>query len=334
MARQMSRKVTEVLGPIPTIVAGLEAFADLVSGPLFERLAVYLEDGVEHVRLLQKLLARMIEDEGRRLETAEKACRESQRRESRIRGRRDEASEELYRVLLQVRGLFEAFGVGASTAFIGLAPGMKKTAPRLLLRHGKEAVDVLSAPGFRPPDGASAEHLRSYAGKIRPALRALDGLVRELEAQKRETQQALQEKGERLPSCKEAVTYGARMSEALYVLAGERFLAERLRPKQGRGSDTAAPEPDGDGPSPGDVAEGSSGSATPPLLGGHRGPDFGVGQVGEGIADQNDVIPRVARHRRRPRDGPRPRRATPDWLPARNRPHAGTSPEGGPLRGD
>lgn len=248
----MARKVTQALHPIPSIVAGLEAFADLVAGPFFDRIAPYLEEGeeltVEHVLLLQKLLARMIEDEGRRLEAAEKACRDSLRSESRVRGRRDDASEELYQVLLQVRRIFEAFGEGASVGFVGLEPGMRKTAPRLLLRYGGEAIDVLSNPRFEAPDEGSTEHLRSYVKRIRPAWKALDGVVKELEAQKRETQRALKTKSGGLVSCHEATTYGARMSEALFVLAGERFLAERLRPKQGRASvgdaDPEAAEPE------------------------------------------------------------------------------------------
>jgi hypothetical protein len=64
-------------------------------------------------------------------------------------------------MLLQVRRIFEAFGTGTSATFVRTEPGMKTTAPRLLLRYGGEAVTVLSDSGFEAPEDASAEHLRS-----------------------------------------------------------------------------------------------------------------------------------------------------------------------------
>jgi len=248
------RKVTHELRLIPSIVAGLETFADVVAKPFMTRIGSYLKEGRElnaaHVTALQEAVAGMIADEGRQLEAAEKAHRDGLRQEKKIRQRRETAAEELYRILLRVRQIFEAFGPGTSVSHLGLEPGIGAVDSAVLLRYGRESLAVLSAPGFEAPDAASAEQLREHAGEIAPAVTELEAVVKEHEAAKRETQMALKLKNQRLESCHEAVTYGSRLNEALYVLAGEKFLAARLRPGVGRGGAVdPAPFPDDEGES-------------------------------------------------------------------------------------
>ena len=175
---------------------------------------------------------------------------------------RDRCAEKLYRILLKVRKIFDAFGLGTSVDYVGLDPGLGALEPPVLLRHGRESMEVLSDPEFEAPDEASAEQLREHAKEIAPAVKELDAKVKEHEDKKRESQMALKLKTQRLESCNEAVTYGARLNEAIFVLAGERFLAARLRPKVNRGS-AISPEPF---PTDGEVVdegEPDLGSATP-----------------------------------------------------------------------
>ncbi len=129
----------------------------------------------------------------------------------------------------------EAFGPGTSVTYLGLEPGLGNAEPPVLLRYGRESIEVLSDPEFEAPDEASAEQLREHVAEIAPAVKKLEAVVKEHETQKRKTQKALKLKVQRLESCHEAVLYGSRLNEALYVLAGESFLAARLRPPVGRG---------------------------------------------------------------------------------------------------
>jgi hypothetical protein len=87
------------------------------------------------------------------------------------------------------------------------------------------------------PDTLSpAEHV----AEIRPALEKLESTVDELEEKKRESEIALKVKTQALEENKETFLHGSRFHESLYVLAGERFHADRLRPTVARAA-TPAP---------------------------------------------------------------------------------------------
>jgi hypothetical protein len=68
----------------------------------------------------------------------------------------------------------------------------------------------------------------------------LKSTVDELEEKKRESEIALKVKTQTLEENKETFLHGSRFHESLYVLAGERFHADRLRPTVARAA-TPAP---------------------------------------------------------------------------------------------
>jgi len=82
-----------------------------------------------------------------------------------------------------------------------------------------------------------------YAEDIRVPLLRLETTLQELAAQKRRTQKALKVKTEALEACRKTYTYGSRWLEAHYVLAGEDFYSERLRPTYSSKSAESEPEP-------------------------------------------------------------------------------------------
>ena len=73
-----------------------------------------------------------------------------------------------------------------------------------------------------------------------PKVEALESATEEYEDKERESQKALKLKTQKVGRCEETLIYGARLNEALYVLAGESFHAARLRPHVGRGGSVEA----------------------------------------------------------------------------------------------
>ncbi len=242
----MFRKVTHLLRLIPSIVAGLMSFADLVANSFMGRAHAFVLEGEEltaaHLSTLQKVLGRMIDFDGRELAVAEKVLRECLRIEKHFLNLRDKAAKGLYEVLLKARKSFEVFGQGMSALYVGLDPGLSRAEAQVLLRYGHEAMDVLTDPEFKPPPGgeSSVGQLKAFAEEIRPKVEELESATEEYEDKKRESQKALKLKTQKVERCEETLIYGARLNEALYVLAGESFHAARLRPHVGRGGSVEA----------------------------------------------------------------------------------------------
>lgn len=246
----MFRTVTNEIRLVRSIVAGIRAFADLMAESFTRRVTGYLREGEElpagFLSLLQRVVARLIEGDRDRLVAAEKLHRDALRAESQLRKHRDKEADDLYQKLLKVRKTLEAFGPGTSVTYLGLDPRLGNADPQVLLRYAHESVDVMSDPGFEPPAGTDPNgktfHPDEHVAEITPALARAEGTVDELEDQKRETQKALKEKTQALETFRESSTYGSRFHESLYVLAGERFHAARLRPNVGRGG-SVEPDP-------------------------------------------------------------------------------------------
>jgi len=78
----------------------------------------------------------------------------------------------------------------------------------------------------------------------------LESTLDELEEKKRDTELALKVKTQALTEHKETFLHGSRFHESLYVLAGEQFHADRLRPTVARAATPTVPAPEdppGDG---------------------------------------------------------------------------------------
>jgi len=244
----MFRSVTLSLRNILDVVASVLTLGSEVAESFVARASRTLKEGEElavaAVLSVQIAVVRMIEDCRDNLEVAEKAHRKELRREVELRERRDLEQGAVYQVVLDVRGTFDGtFGKKTSEKLLGLDPGLGAVDVQVLRRHAWEAVEELTAPGFTLPGSALSRTPEQYADAIRVPLLRLETTLQELAAQKRRTQKALKVKTRALEACRKTYTYGSRWLGAHYVLAGEDFYSERLRPTSSSKTAESVPEP-------------------------------------------------------------------------------------------
>ncbi len=240
----MYRLVTYELRLARDVLHGGRALARHIASVLAPQLAGL---SVSWLELFQLALIGLIEKDSDQLTTAERVLVEERRKEKSLRGRRNQAKTDLYRLLLQVRKFLEvAVGKGAAVDLLGLEPRLGQVEPLVLLRYGYEAAEELSSPDFEPGViviGGVVTTAQEYGEKVRAASDRLEDLDGQLADQERLAEQALKVKTEALDKLHVRSRLVARILEDLYLLAGEKFHAERLRrPPRHR---SAPPEDDG-----------------------------------------------------------------------------------------
>ncbi len=281
--KKIFRTITNAIRPVRRVLSGIRSFAEMTAQAFSRRIAGHLKEAEELppgvLALLQRVVARLIESSRDRLVEAERTLRNAQRAEEQVRTRRDRLAAGLYDRLLKARITFEAFGKGTSARYLGLDPGLGAVDSQVLVRYAHEAVDVLTDPDFSAPEikdlSAATLEAKEHVKEIQPKLDEIEAVMDELEDLKRVSELALKHKDQAREAFREVYTYGSRFQEAFYVLAGEKFHAQRLRGKVGRTSsveaaplfeeDDAAAEPGGDATESTEAAAApSEGETAPP----------------------------------------------------------------------
>ncbi len=238
----MFKTITNKLRFARTVVTRVKGFAPKMARSFLQRASEHLREGeqlhLECISLIQVVIGRMIEFARHQLEKTETWHRNALRLEMQIRARRDRFAEELYQVLLKARKTVEGFGRGMSERFLGLEPNFGRSDPQVLVRFGRETIEVLTDPDSTAlaEEGTDADTLapQKHVEEIQPLILRLDETLDELEEQRRVTEEALKAKTQALDHFTEVFVHGSRFHEAFYVLAGERFHSVRLRPKVGQ----------------------------------------------------------------------------------------------------
>ncbi len=232
---------------VDAVIASVFGLAGTVAATLARRAAPYLAPGetatAGEFAAVLTAVGRILEGEARLLRRAERAHSREVNNERRLRQDFKDATKALYRKLLKVRKTLESFGRGMAALAVGLDVKLLTVAPNVLVRYGREAVEVLSDPGFELPPGAADAgtfDAPQHARDVRPALAQFEHTDDALREQKETTREALRIKLERLESFKKTYRYSKWAIKGFYGLAGEEFHIERLVPKTGSRKKKAA----------------------------------------------------------------------------------------------
>lgn len=225
----------------------LAAQGDGVATGLEERLAPVLAKGEEmpDLRLLLRLFERLLENAGEDLDRADAA---GWRREMRLSGLRVEcrrAKDELYAATVKVRKkLVYLVGSGRCRLQFGLSERTPRGAASLAIevrrlpgRLTDPGLTLPEPPGLTLPEPRLG-HLEAspvgLAGKLRPGLNRLEGLLRKIERQQIAIEDGVLGRRASLEASGEVRQEVTGACVALFALAGKKELARRLRPKERR----------------------------------------------------------------------------------------------------
>lgn len=231
----MLRSVTYQLRRARDFVSSGVRMAATAATVLDPRLSAYLREGevLDGLGPVQVALVRWVEDDHVRLREAEESHRAARRELTKLRERRDADAQDLYGIMVRVRGTFDdAFGRGTAPTYLGLDPGMGRVEPLVLQRYGDASVKILTDPGFSTPTPLVEglwESPQVYAQQIGAALAALTTSLSAYDAQTREAEVALIARDELYAEVKTRLKWSIRFLEAVYHLAGLGAHAERLR---------------------------------------------------------------------------------------------------------
>lgn len=218
---------------------------------------------------LQRFAARAIERARDRLVAADDRLDQERFGDEEPRMRRDEAADVLYEALVRTRrSLSEAMGSEAAVRIFGL-DGPTPRDPVVLLRIVQRMLPQLENPATHFPqlkvDGMAQDWAELAAGlrrEVQPVVEAL----REVNRERRRAELALVARDEALQEFRDVYIGFTRILDGMYVAAGHRDLARRLRPTIPRGSGLDDVDADGDGLPDGSAnsnePEGSAGEET------------------------------------------------------------------------
>ena len=239
---------------VDDVVASVFTLAATVALTLARRAEPFLQPGetATAAELGAAVIAvgRILEGEAQALRLAERAHSREVGNERRLRQARKDDAATLYRKLLKVRKTLESYGRGMAALAAGLDIKILTASPDVLVRYGRQAVKVLSDPGFELPPGAAdagtfdaAQHARD----VRPAVARFEKTDAAFQKQTKVTREALRVKLEHLESFKQTYRYSKWAIKGFYGLAGEEFHIERLVPKTGsRKTKRKVSEPSGE----------------------------------------------------------------------------------------
>ncbi len=174
---------------------------------------------------------------------ADDAYDESLRARHDIVSERNEATKKLRATILEVRRNFEGvYGQGKTAKILGLVPDITDEAVRLQ-RYARAAVKKMQRPGYELPEAprkVASIRAVDVVAEIAPDLEALEGILENVDTAKRFVQRMLKDKDGAAERLEEANLVVGQYLEVLFRMAGEKFLAKRLR----QSSHVSSPEPE------------------------------------------------------------------------------------------
>jgi hypothetical protein len=187
----------------------------------------------EHLMILMTSSSTLLEGKIKQAVDADEALIVEQADDLEPRRRRDEAGAQLREALVSLRGTLE----GVYGYQIARELGFSSDTPQDPVVIARFAGEVLKVIGKRqaeetlpaPKEGISFNP-QSALSRITLLRSALDGHLGTVEAERRELQQALSKKNEALAEYDEAFARVANLFVGLCLLAGEKELAQKVRP--------------------------------------------------------------------------------------------------------
>lgn len=231
--------------------------AEKVSVKVAEKLGPKLREGEElpDLKLLQKLIARYLEDSGLQVLEVDDRYSNEQLIGRDLRIERKELTRQMRQRLRDIRYLFDRqLGAEKTRAYLPNRAFSRLEAAELI-RLANQTLPVLRDPergwqqiavgGF---DGSSASMADLVEAEARQLQEVLD---RQEGPQARQTQIGLEEKSAELAASKLAIRGGASLLAGLYTFADLPFHAQRVRRRAGRKSTLPETEAPPASPSPG-----------------------------------------------------------------------------------
>jgi hypothetical protein len=224
--------------------AAARVFEDATCGALAEKFALPDDPAADEPplpdwRTLQRFIVRRLELERARLRAAASAYEQEIDDDPRKREERDEVAREAYDELVRVRHVLrQAVGETKTRALLGIKGRtperpltllMRLRAASCTLRDAWRLPETLRVPGMRLDWEELADSLENHARRLGAVL------AREGEDRRR-ADLALIRKNEVQASVNDTYVGFAKILEGMYIAAGERELAGRLRPPTAKAS--------------------------------------------------------------------------------------------------
>lgn len=253
----LSRTVLKRKKNARSVLAAISVHADAIGAEVAARLGPYLPEGVAFdFAALQRGLGSYLEDKRRALESADDLHLAEVANDSRLRRLRDEATRQLHAALLGISNTIDnTYEPGTAEEALGLGTGLRPF-PDQTLEIARRAADRLADPEFAFPDpglrgiGLDPAELRA---EIETPLAALGRVLDDLSEEKKKFDRTLQAKILAMRAYDRAFSQVATCLQAMFRMADEDMLAERIRPTVPQ-----AASPDGeDDEAPDEPEEGS-----------------------------------------------------------------------------
>lgn len=238
-----------------SIVSSARTHAQAVGARLNQDLSVVLTEGESLPDFvdLQLQLARYLEMRTNALVAADEAHLQELDDDQDPRLRRDEATEALYRKLIEIReSLAGVLGAERAAAFVGIE-GETTRDPLRLFRVASRILERLLSPEPElPPPRVSGIGLdpEQIAGDLQPATDDLRRAIVDVTRELRETETTLNQKTEALEAFDRAIRGVGRILKGCNELAAFPSFAEKIRLTRSTRSPSTTEEEDGPVPTP------------------------------------------------------------------------------------
>jgi hypothetical protein len=227
----LSKIVTTYVKSARDLSAALRAHRQAVAQKMESFLAPVLAKGesVPDAGLLLDLFARRVDRVADELEAADKTHTDELSDDAEPRRRRDEATEELRVVLLEVkRTLQTLFGDDAPAAF--KLPAELPQDPASMRRTAADVADALEKKALPKPkiEGIKEVDAAPWIAKLKKPLKRLDAASKDVAREVREAEVTLIAKNRALDAFEAAFGAGAAVGWGLLTAVGEKEHASRI----------------------------------------------------------------------------------------------------------
>ncbi len=255
----LSRSVTRLQRLLLDVETSALEHAEEVAGAVTPVLQTGLPDGatMPDLELFQVVVGHVLRHDRERVEAADEAHFTVLSRLNHQRLVRDDAREQLFPKLVEIRDTFDsAYGAGSCQRILGIGTHIPRT-PLEVRRLCDRVIQRLSAADFVPPPARSAGIVvdpQQWVTELQPPTDTLRGALEAISVERRQADLTLEAKLEAIEASEKDLGRCSRMLEALYEVGERPHLAKRVRPTNRR-PPSDAEDGSGDGNSPDDSSD-------------------------------------------------------------------------------
>lgn len=248
-----SKMVTDRLKAHDSVAEALRQLSAKVGTQAEGLCAPHLKKGekMPDLALFAELLGRMLEDRAKAMDAADSEHAKELSDDNEPRAERDEAAEDLYSSVMEVKAAVETmFGV-AWAQKLGLAGGLPRDAATLSRATGDLLATLRTAKLPKPKLlGIARWDVDPWVAKLDAQRKRLEKALKEVTREAREAQATLVEKNRAVDAYDTAFAGSVACAVGLLRLVGEHEHAARLRPSDRRPGTLASDEPTSQEPEP------------------------------------------------------------------------------------